>query len=121
MQITFDGACEPRNPGGHLGLGWTVNGVAGHAYVAARPENTNNIAEYRALIHALDVVLDKDAVEDDLVIAGDSQLVIRQLTGQYGIHSPQLQKLHGEVQERLWHIKFWHSVKVAFRWVPREE
>jgi hypothetical protein len=47
--ITFDGACAQRNPGGAMGLGWTVDGKPGRAFLDEDPSNTNNVAEYLAL------------------------------------------------------------------------
>jgi len=35
---SFDGACEPYNPGGHMGLGWVINGEPQSKYVSASGE-----------------------------------------------------------------------------------
>ena len=50
---TFDGACEPTNPGGIMGLGWTIDGTEYYRKIEAHPDNTNNKAEYLALVALL--------------------------------------------------------------------
>ncbi len=55
---------------------------------------TNNVAEYRGLIRALEeaVALKPQAVE----INSDSQLMVRQLEGQYRVKAPQLKPLYDQ-------------------------
>jgi hypothetical protein len=45
ITASFDGACEPCNPGGHVGLGWVIDGAPHHEYVPAAYGNTNIVAE----------------------------------------------------------------------------
>ena len=54
---------------------------------------TNNEAEYLALIAAIEYLKDARAPEADFYL--DSQLVVRQLSGQYRVKEPRLQALHG--------------------------
>lgn len=75
---------------------------------------TNNVAEYYALIHGLKKC--KDLRIDSLVVKSDSQLLVRQISGQYRVRNPSLQVLHGEVQTLLAH--FFHYEVVH---IPREE
>ncbi len=49
---------------------------------------TNNQAEYMAVISALEIA--KDIGGSDLVIFSDSQLMIRQITGQYKVRNKEL-------------------------------
>ncbi|XP_026416093.1 uncharacterized protein LOC113311475 [Papaver somniferum] len=51
---------------------------------------TNNVTEYEAVIHALRMIVEMGI--HDVRLTSDSQLVIRQITGQYAIHDPVLQK-----------------------------
>ena len=54
---------------------------------------TNNEAEYHAVILALEFI------RDDLIeIISDSELIIRQLTGEYKIKALHLQKLNTKIQ-----------------------
>jgi ribonuclease HI len=58
-------------------------------------ETTNNFAEYRALIRALEEAHKLEATH--LLVQMDSELVVRQMTGKYKIKEPTLQKLAAEV------------------------
>lgn len=73
---------------------------------------TNNEAEYRAVIRALELAAryTRRSVRCHL----DSQLVVQQLNGEYRIREPRLEKLAGRVKERT--SRF---IEVAFVHVPR--
>lgn len=88
----FDGACEPRNPGGHLGWGGIIidqdTGEELHkfsGYKAADPVNTNNMAEYIALLTLLIWLYRNGFTDDEITIKGDSQLVVRQMAGDWAM------------------------------------
>jgi ribonuclease HI len=53
---------------------------------------TNNIAEYKALIKALDIAL--RYTNDRIAIVMDSELVIRQMKGQYKVRDKKLKPLY---------------------------
>lgn len=77
-------------------------------------EGTSNIAEYRALIAGLQGGL-KNGV-DIIHITGDSQLVIKQVTGAFKTNKPELRKHRDRVLELLEQFKD-HTIK----WIPRRE
>jgi len=54
-------------------------------------EATNNIAEYNALLYGLEEALILRA--DDIIINTDSELVAKQLTGDYRVKDPNLRPL----------------------------
>lgn len=54
--------------------------------------HTNNYAEYRGLIAGISKAIELKA--DDVEFVMDSQLVIRQMTGQYQVKSPEMRELH---------------------------
>lgn len=54
-------------------------------------ETTNNIAEYTALIHGLEEAVILKA--ENLTINMDSELVVRQLNGEYKVKDPGMRKL----------------------------
>ncbi|MBI4021635.1 MAG: ribonuclease HI family protein [Candidatus Aenigmarchaeota archaeon] len=58
---------------------------------------TNNQAEYRALLKALELAR---RYGSSVVCTMDSELVVRQVTGAYRIRDPGLKKLHAELKER---------------------
>ena len=59
---------------------------------------TNNVAEYIGLIRALQIVLE-DYEEREITCCLDSELVIKQLLGQYRVRNQVLLKLFLKVQE----------------------
>lgn len=95
LTIFIDGACQ-GNPG-PAGIGVAIFEEGKLVKEIAKPlgEATNNIAEYSALIYAL---LEAAALKaDHLKIFTDSQLVCRQVGGQYKIKNIHLKFLHGQV------------------------
>jgi ribonuclease HI len=82
-------------------------------------ETTNNVAEYRALIFALKkakMLLGKNAKISDLEIRADSELLIKQLNGEYKIKDENLKDLFIEV----WNLKQDFN-SVVFKHIPREK
>ena len=75
---------------------------------------TNNVAEYRAVLRALDRAVALGATDVELV--GDSELVARQLLGEYRVRQPGLVELHALAVARLATIPHWR-----IRTVPRAE
>lgn len=118
ITCTFDGACEPYNPGGAMGLGWTVDGVGGHRFIPEALENSNNIAEYLALEALLDELLVADGSEE-VLISGDSQLVISQLNGDYAVRSERLYPHYSRIAGKLAGLRA-KGMEVFVSWHPRE-
>jgi ribonuclease HI len=83
-------------------------------------EKTNNEAEYRAPIAGLKklkTLIGKDkAKKARVAVVSDSQLMVRQMNGQYKIENPNIQKFFLE----LWNIKL-DFKEVSFTAVPREQ
>ncbi len=75
---------------------------------------TNNAAEYYALIRALERAVRCDP--QPLAIHSDSELIVRQLTGEYQVKSPGLAALHRQAQILLLKVNHW-----TVRHVPRDE
>jgi ribonuclease HI len=75
---------------------------------------TNNVAEYQALIAALQKALKLGGTQ--VVIRADSELMIRQLNGRYKIKSEGLKPLYIEVTQLL--AKF---ETVSLKHIPREQ
>lgn len=121
LEIQFDGLCEPRNPGGVLAWGFTISADGrliheGHGSAAAGPLNTNNVAEYLALGFALRWATDHGGF-DGLRIRGDSQLVVKQVNGEWQCKAGHLRRYRDRCRELLngtgkpWRVE----------WVPREQ
>jgi ribonuclease HI len=88
----------------------------GSAEWPAARDNTNNRAEYLALIGALEQYL-ASGRSGPLQVQGDSQLVINQMTGEWGINNPALWSLNRQATALAKRI----SGGVRYRWIPREE
>jgi ribonuclease HI len=75
---------------------------------------TNNVAEYQALIAGLEAAA-LHGVER-LLVCMDSELVVRQLRGEYRVKHPALKPLHQKAVSAAGQI-----AHVKYREVPREE
>lgn len=75
---------------------------------------TNNVAEYTALIRALERAASVPA--DAITIHSDSELLVRQITGEYRVKSPRLIGLHEQAQRLLLKLPRWR-----LKHVPREQ
>jgi ribonuclease HI len=62
-------------------------------------EATNNVAEYRAVLLALDLARDLGA--RDVEVVNDSELVARQIGGEYKVKNAALRELFVETMRRL--------------------
>ena len=69
---------------------------------------TNNIAEYTALKEALFFLAESGIVEevDELLIQADSQLMIRQLLGQYKVKHPGIKEIYTQINKLLEEYSF---------------
>lgn len=74
---------------------------------------TNNQAEYHAVINALEHALEQGVTR--VRFHSDSQLLVKQLNGDWRVKDAELRKLYGEVQELLEHFE-----SMTFTHLPRE-
>lgn len=115
ITLNFDGGSR-GNPG-PAGLGIVLSAEDGTPlvtlgkYIGAA---TNNVAEYMALI--LGVREAKKLGAKKIRVRGDSELVIRQLRGEYRVKNPGLKHLFDQVQELLNAFE-----SVSFEHVVREK
>jgi ribonuclease HI len=75
---------------------------------------TNNVAEYRAVLRALERARELGA--SDIEIVGDSELVARQLSGAYKVKHPALRPLYEQATAALRGFETWDM-----RTVPRAQ
>jgi ribonuclease HI len=93
--VHTDGAAR-GNPG-PAAIGVVIQDDSGHVvYESSRTlgVHTNNEAEYLALIAALQHLREMRVKAADFRL--DSELVVKQLLGQYRVKEPRLQALHGQ-------------------------
>lgn len=92
LTIYVDGACR-GNPGpAAIGVVIQKDGETIKEISHAIGEATNNIAEYSALIRGLEEALEKKA--QSLQVYTDSELVYKQIMGEYKVKHPNVQPLH---------------------------
>lgn len=161
LEIYFDGLCIPNDRNGIPCYGYIIkkDGQVIHSGygVAAKPfsdEATNNVAEYIALIKALEWLKEngyasllegeidsplfhiperpnnlpgnnnnnnnnvdkKTNPDNNIIIRGDSALVINQLMGKFKVRTKHLRPLH---KKAISLIGRFHSPTII--WIPREE
>jgi ribonuclease HI len=118
--IVFDGG-SLGNPGkgyGSYEIAGPDGSVAAHK-VQFGNDMTNNQAEFRAVIAGLEDLLERvgpRASSLSIAVRGDSQLVIRGLTGEWRVKHPGLQPLHRQAADLLRRFK-----RVDVAWHPRRE
>ncbi|MDO8725199.1 MAG: ribonuclease HI family protein [Candidatus Methanoperedens sp.] len=112
--LFFDGACR-GNPG-PMGIGAVLleNGKKVKDISKRIGKGTNNIAEWSALIEGLKLAKAHGCKE--LEVRGDSQLIIRQITGRYKVKSENLIPLYDEARKLCRNFE-----KINFKWVQREK
>src|ERR1700726_83925 len=92
-----DGGCL-GNPG-PAGIGVVISGLAEGPVRIAKwiGRQDNNVAEYAALMEALQYAVERKAQK--LHVYSDSEVVVRQMTGEYACRSPRLYSLHWTCQK----------------------
>lgn len=123
IDVYFDGLCQPVNPGGIACYAFVVKnqgknihssyGIAGEPF---SKDSTNNVAEYTALIKALEWLAASELNSDAVRVIGDSKLIISQLGGQYKVKSERILPLYRRARELKESFK-----NLELRLVPREE
>ncbi|MCI0485016.1 MAG: ribonuclease HI family protein [Blastocatellia bacterium] len=120
ITIFADGLCEPRNPGGFACWGWVALSSDNEEIASSRgcigqgEGMTNNVAEYRAVIEALDWAARNSSVRTVEVFT-DSQLVVRQINGQWACRAANLLPLLEQARTLM------EQTRATLRWIPREQ
>jgi ribonuclease HI len=115
LTIHTDGGAR-GNPGpAAIGVVFTCDDY--HAeYQRHLGEGTNNMAEYSAVLEALERLPEVPCEVTELRFFLDSELVQRQIIGQYRVKEPSLQVLHQEIMNRLRSL----TIPYSFTHVRRE-
>ncbi|HHW15638.1 MAG TPA: ribonuclease HI family protein [Firmicutes bacterium] len=115
LVVYTDGAAR-GNPG-PAGIGYLIYDAEGRLLTQGAEylgETTNNVAEYTALIRAL-----KQAAvfgPGPVRVFSDSELMVRQLNGEYQVRQPHLVPLHSEARRLLSGFAGW-----TVNHVPRDK
>lgn len=112
--LYFDGACR-GNPGPMaIGVVLLEDGRKVKEVSKRVGTGTNNIAEWGALNEGLRLAIAHGCRK--LEVRGDSQLIIKQITGKYRVKSENLIPLFNEAKKLSRHFD-----ELRFKWVARED
>jgi ribonuclease HI len=124
MEYTIHTDGGARGNPGPAGIGFVISDESGKivkkvgAYVGVQ---TNNWAEYEALIYALTElkkIIPKEKREQVRVdVRMDSELVVKQLNGEYQIKEESMQKQF----IRVWNLRVGEFPNINFSHIPREK
>jgi ribonuclease HI len=106
ITLQFDGGSR-GNPG-PAGIGVVLRAADGTPLVTLGRfigRATNNVAEYKALITALQKARELGARK--VKVLGDSELIVKQMRGEYRVKNPDLRVLYDEAQD------LFHSFEAA--------
>jgi ribonuclease HI len=114
MLVIFTDGASLGNPG-PMGIGIAIyrDGVRVEELSEYIGIGTNNIAEYTAVIRALETA--HTMGETEVHVKSDSQLVVRQLNGEYRVRDPGLRPLRERVGQLC------KGLEVHFEHIPREK
>ncbi|MBU0532490.1 ribonuclease HI family protein [Candidatus Micrarchaeota archaeon] len=114
MLIIYTDGASLGNPG-PMGIGIVIyrEGICVEELSEYLGNGTNNIAEYTAVIKALETA--HQMGEREVHIKSDSQLVIRQLNNEYKVKDLKLKPLKKRIDELC------KGLKVHFEHIPREK
>ena len=114
--LRFDGGANP-NPGPCAGA-FVISNIDTNEIVfeggSFIEQGTNNIGEYMGLLGGLKICQENGL--DNILIQGDSKLVVYQVTNKWKINYDHIRKLYQEIQDLLEHFS-----SVSIRHVYREE
>jgi ribonuclease HI len=124
ITVNFDGACEPKNPGGFASYGLVILRDGERIFEDSclfdpfklKGRTSNNLAEYSGFLAGLKFLISKGLQQEEILVCGDSKLVIEQMFGTWRIKKGFYVDLALEARHLL--KKF---TRITGRWIPREE
>lgn len=121
IKCNFDGACNDNgNKEADTGLGYAIYDTKDNVYLKEVSlyggNGTNNTAEYKALIECMKDLIKLGLIKEEISIYGDSDLIIKQVTGMWKCKKEHLIPLRDEAT-RL--VNKFNDLNI--KWVPRNE
>ena len=123
--VYFDGMCEPRNPGGNMGIGvFILNPKRERIFTYSKyrsanemnGQTSNNVAEYLGIIEAFNFILNNNLQDEKIICCRDSKLVINQTRGEWNCNSGIYSEYYYKAKEIKKNFK-----NISFEWIPREK
>jgi ribonuclease HI len=120
IEVWTDGLCEPINPGGTGCAGYVIKKNSkvveqGSESLGASKDMTNNVAEYSALIRALQAIKKLGFDKEKILLRSDSKLLVSQMKGKWKVRGARIVPLYSEATELA------KGLDMIFQWIPREE
>jgi ribonuclease HI len=120
IEIHTDGLCGPASLGGTATFAYLIRKsgklVEKESGVVGKGEGmTNNVAEYAALVHALERIRELALTDEEIIVNSDSRLVVEQMSGNWKVKSKSIKPLFRKARELV------EGMRITFRWVPREQ
>lgn len=127
IEMWFDGVCEPVNPGGHGAFGTLIKSTSEviyekGGYLGSGPHMSNNVAEYCGFVDGLRFLTENRqrlGVVFKVLIRGDSNLVIKQMSGVWRVHGGLYVPYHDEAKKLLAEVRTF--AMCSLEWIPRAE
>jgi len=113
FSLFVDGASQPQKKQAGIGGVIYLNDSEIESFSENIGEATNNEAEYQALIRGCQVI--RKFKPERVYIFADSELLVKQITGEYQVKNPRMQTLCGKAMNVLQHLPEWR-----IEHVPRE-
>jgi len=118
--IAFTDGASRSNPG-EAGIGIVIKDEQGELKATLKKylgKTTNNIAEYTALLTLIEHVKNSETLScSELVVNTDSELMTRQMNGEYKVKDPDLKLLFQKVKLYLHEAPF----KFSIHHIPRSQ
>ena len=119
IEVWIDGCCLPTNTEGTACLGYVIkkNGMVvaqGSHIVGEGRGMTSNVAEYHALIRALEEIQQRELKNDTILIRSDSNLLVNQMNGNWRVKAPLIKPLYWKAK------RLADGLKLRLEWIPRE-
>ena len=104
-KLFVDGAADLHSKTAGIGGVVYINDLEVAKFSEPLFDKTNNESEYLALLNGVKVVLDLGYVSVD--IYSDSELIVKQVVGEYKIKNDRMKKLNNEVNSYLTKLSDW--------------
>ena len=104
-ELFVDGASDLHSKTAGIGGALFLNGTEIASFAVPLFDKTNNEAEYMSMIKGIQSSLELNIM--NLNIFSDSELVVKQINGEYKIKNDRMMKLHSSVYDNLHQLDSW--------------
>jgi ribonuclease HI len=105
ISLYIDGAADLHSKTAGIGGVITKDGEEVFSFSEYLHDATNNEAEYTALVKGLKYLIQLKLLNAN--IYSDSELVVKQIKGEYRVKHPRMQELYKEAMDQFQHMDTW--------------